>query len=111
VIERAVVLFQAERGPLDLQLTRKRFQSTPPLPLSARGAIPTRKAEEPPPRSATDIIPAADFRELERRNIIAALDKCAWRVAGDRGAAKLLGIPASTLNYQMKTLGIERRSD
>jgi transcriptional regulator with GAF, ATPase, and Fis domain len=106
VIERAVVLFQTDRGTLDLQLTRRRFHSTAPAPL------PPRKpdTEAPARLSSEGIIPAADFRELERRNILAALDKCAWRVAGERGAAKLLGIPASTLTYQMKTLGIERRS-
>jgi len=106
VIERAVVLFQTDRGALDLQLTRRRFQSTAPAPL------PLRKpdTEAPARLPAEGIIPAADFRELERRNILAALDKCAWRVAGERGAAKLLGIPASTLTYQMKTLGIERRN-
>jgi len=110
VIERAVVLFQADRGPLDLQLTRKRFPSTAPVSITSRSANPARKSEDAAPLSSAGIIPAADFRELERRNIVAALDKCAWRVAGDRGAAKLLGIPASTLTYQMKTLGIERRS-
>jgi transcriptional regulator with GAF, ATPase, and Fis domain len=109
VIERAVVLFQSDRGPLDLQLTRKRFQSTAPT----RSPLPVRRPEPgitPPVAGEDGIIPAADFRELERRNILAALDKCAWRVAGERGAAKLLGIPASTLTYQMKALGIERQS-
>jgi len=109
VIERAVVLFQTDRGPLDLQLARKRFQSSAPAVIAPR-PVTERRSEAPAKLGNDDgIIPAADFRELERRNIVAALDKCAWRVAGDRGAAKLLGIPASTLTYQMKSLGIERR--
>jgi transcriptional regulator with GAF, ATPase, and Fis domain len=54
------------------------------------------------------VIPAARFRELERSNIVAALERCAWRVAGEHGAARLLGMKPSTLAYQMKALGIER---
>jgi transcriptional regulator with GAF, ATPase, and Fis domain len=56
-----------------------------------------------------NVISAARFRELERDNILLALERCGWRISGERGAAKLLGLKPSTLAYQMKTLGIERR--
>jgi transcriptional regulator with GAF, ATPase, and Fis domain len=102
VIERAVVLHQSEGGLLDLQLARRRaHKSVPP-----RAARETHDAREPV--ASTPVMAAADLRELERKNILAALEQCAWRVAGEHGAAKLLGMPASTLTYQMKTLGIER---
>jgi transcriptional regulator with GAF, ATPase, and Fis domain len=45
---------------------------------------------------------------LERRNLRRALEASGWRVAGDRGAAKLLGMNPSTLSSRMKALGIRR---
>jgi transcriptional regulator with GAF, ATPase, and Fis domain len=54
------------------------------------------------------VIPISHFRELEKKNILIALERCAWKIAGDQGAARLLGMKPSTLAYQMKTLGIER---
>ena len=43
---------------------------------------------------------------LERDNTLRALDECDWKIAGDRGAARLLDIPASTLASRMKALDI-----
>ncbi|MBT6278222.1 MAG: hypothetical protein HOI95_29315 [Chromatiales bacterium] len=40
--------------------------------------------------------------------MIAALRHCHGRVSGPDGAAKLLGLKASTLAYRMKNFGIER---
>jgi transcriptional regulator with GAF, ATPase, and Fis domain len=54
------------------------------------------------------VLSAAQLQELERRNIVNALSQCSWKIAGDSGAARLLGMKPSTLAYQMKTLGIER---
>jgi transcriptional regulator with GAF, ATPase, and Fis domain len=102
VLERAVVLQRSERGPFELQLARGRTRrSAPP------------RASTPLPHAATPsdeghVMSSADLRELERRNITAALERCGWRVAGDHGAAKLLGLAPSTLTYQMKALRIER---
>ncbi|NJR31213.1 hypothetical protein HC762_00185 [bacterium] len=36
------------------------------------------------------------------------LDVTGWRVSGERGAARLLGIKPTTLMARMKKLGIER---
>ena len=98
ILERALVLQRTEGGALSLSLARK---SAPPV------------CKPPPPVIACDdlsVISAERFRELERNNILRALDQCAWRIAGEQGAAKLLGLPPSTLAYQMKSLGIERRT-
>jgi transcriptional regulator with GAF, ATPase, and Fis domain len=46
--------------------------------------------------------------ENERQHILKTLEKTDWKVAGSRGAAKMLGIPASTLSFHMKKLGIIR---
>jgi transcriptional regulator with GAF, ATPase, and Fis domain len=96
ILERAVVLQHSEGGELELSLAgRSRRPSAPPM-VSARVV------------NTPDVIPVAQLRELERRNMLAALEKCAWKIAGDQGAARLLGLKPSTLAYQMKTLGIER---
>ena len=47
--------------------------------------------------------------EMERKHIQDALEKCGWMVGGKDGAASLLDIPRSTLQYRMKRLGIEAR--
>ncbi len=46
--------------------------------------------------------------ELERRYILEVLNATNWRVKGPKGAAALLGMPASTLYSKMIKLGIKR---
>ena len=45
-------------------------------------------------------------KEMEKRHIEKALKYCGGAVGGKTGAAKLLGIPRTTLQYRMKKLGI-----
>jgi transcriptional regulator with GAF, ATPase, and Fis domain len=52
---------------------------------------------------------AKEFEDLERENIVAALEASDWKVAGANGAATLLGIKPTTLSSRMKALGIERK--
>jgi PAS domain S-box-containing protein len=52
---------------------------------------------------------AKELEELERNNIIAALEASEWKVAGESGAAQLLGVKPTTLSSRMKVLGIERK--
>jgi transcriptional regulator with GAF, ATPase, and Fis domain len=55
--------------------------------------------------------PAGDcvtLKENERRHILWALEKTNWKVRGKGGAAELLGVPASTLAFRMKKVGIRR---
>lgn len=58
--------------------------------------------------SLGDYLTAAEFRELEKRNIRCALEAANWRVSGENGAAALLGVKPSTLAYQVKSLGLKR---
>jgi transcriptional regulator with GAF, ATPase, and Fis domain len=48
--------------------------------------------------------------EMERKHIERALAKCGGVIGGKYGAARLLGIPRSTLQYRMKKLGIDNNS-
>jgi transcriptional regulator with GAF, ATPase, and Fis domain len=105
ILERAVVMQQAGGGAFELQLGRR---SPQPRAASVSVSIAPEAPRATSMTANSAVIPAAEFRELERQNILAALYRCEWRVAGERGAAKLLGMKPSTLAYQMKTLGIDR---
>ena len=48
-------------------------------------------------------------REMEKQHIEGALKHCRGIVGGKHGAARLLGIPRTTLQYRMKKLGIRNR--
>jgi predicted ATPase len=54
--------------------------------------------------------PPATLEEAQREHIVDALERTAWRVSGERGAARLLGIKPTTLEARMKKLGIVRPS-
>jgi PAS domain S-box-containing protein len=49
-----------------------------------------------------------ELQQLECENIRRALKAANWKVAGESGAANLLGIPPSTLSSRIKALGIKR---
>lgn len=46
--------------------------------------------------------------DVEREHIIAVLEKTNWKVSGEKGAAKILGLNPTTLEARMKKMGIER---
>jgi len=56
----------------------------------------------------SDQVPTLE--ELERQHIISVLDQTGWRVSGEKGAAKLLGLKPTTLEARMKKLGITRKA-
>jgi len=49
------------------------------------------------------------FEENERKNILYALNATNWRISGPNGAAKILGIKATTLDYRIKKLGLKKQ--
>jgi transcriptional regulator of acetoin/glycerol metabolism len=95
VIERAVITSQGGRLNLDRALPEidKDISTTT-----------TALAEEQTERIRT----IHEIEELERQNLIRALEATNWRVSGENGAARLLGINSSTLSSRMKALGIKR---
>jgi formate hydrogenlyase transcriptional activator len=82
VIERAVIL--SNRGKIELD-----DQLTAPL------ADAPKKA-------------AATLEEIERDHIRSVLERVGWRVSGERGAARILGLKRTTLEGRMSKLRISR---
>ena len=55
-----------------------------------------------------EFVTDAEFRELERANIIAAFSHASGRTWSKAGVAALLRLKPSTLAYRMKVLGIPK---
>jgi transcriptional regulator with GAF, ATPase, and Fis domain len=51
---------------------------------------------------------ARTLDEVQREHILSVLERTGWKVSGERGAAKLLGMKPTTLEARMKRLGITR---
>ena len=71
---------------------------------SATSAI----ADRPAHLSSVTIRTAQELEELERANILRALESVNWKISGDGGAARLLGMNPSTLTSRMKALNIKK---
>ena len=90
VIERAAILGDGKR--LDIE--------------RALGGSP-KVAEATPPSPTADPFPTLD--DAIRAHIERALARCAGRIDGPRGAARLLAIHPNTLRSRMAKLGIRAR--
>lgn len=55
-----------------------------------------------------EIVTDAEMKRRERENLIAALQKCTWKIYGDDSATKLLGIKPTTLSARIKKFGIQK---
>jgi len=94
VIERAVIT--ANNGCLNLD---RALPEVLPIKVSSVDMIPFVRGR---------ILSAKELEELEHANILRALDAAKWKVSGEKGAAALLGLPASTLSSRMKVLKIQK---
>lgn len=92
VIERAVIM--AHDG-------RLRFEELFPAPIS-------RVGQKPVPAPDGSFITQRDWSQLDRENVLAALNRTNGRVSGPGGAAELLGIKPTTLRSRLKARGIEQ---
>lgn len=84
VIERAVILMQDNTLRLD--------------------DLPSR----PPDHAEADKPVSENLAEVEKNHILKILTECNWIIDGNRGAARKLNLPASTLRDRIKKLGIRR---
>ncbi len=95
IIERAVITSRDRKLNLDRALP----ESVGDLAVASAGDEAAAKR----------VRTAKELEDLERENIVAALEASDWKVAGANGAATLLGIKPTTLSSRMKALGIERK--
>ena len=98
IIERAVITSRDGHLNLDRALPESVNAAA-----AALGPVVADKA------TAQHVRTAKELEELERSNIIAALEAAEWKVAGEKGAAQLLGVKPTTLGSRMKALNIERK--
>jgi len=98
VIERALILSKGGPLRLDLEGTTRASGKPPPM-------------QDDVPGEDREILTEKELQQQERRNLVAALERTNWQVAGPGGAAELLGVKPTTLNYRMKTYGIRRPAD
>ncbi len=97
VIERGVIT--ARHGELNLDYA---------LPQNSAGDLATGGQAALVSAPSGTVLTIGQLQQVERDNLLLALQQCGWRVAGINGAARLLGMPASTLQSRMKALGIKR---
>lgn len=96
VIELAVIT--STKGVLNLERA---------LPGDTVGTAPL-VGDSPGPSEQT-VRTMKELHEIERENILLALNKTNWRVSGEKGAARLLGVPPTTLSSRIKALGIKKQ--
>jgi transcriptional regulator with GAF, ATPase, and Fis domain len=95
VVERAVIITRGEE--LDLREV---------LPLHKLQPVPERRDAGTQQAVRTK----EELRELEKDTLLRALEQAKWKVAGEQGAARMLGVPPSTLSSRMKALRSQRPS-
>jgi transcriptional regulator of acetoin/glycerol metabolism len=61
-----------------------------------------------PNRAPSEKDATGNLGDMERKHIVAVLEKTDWRIAGQGGAAEVLGLKRTTLHAKMKKLGIKR---
>jgi len=99
VIERALITSPDGRG-LDLARALPDATSSPAaLEAATSGSAALDEGR---------ILTAQELRDLERDNLVRALEAARWKVSGAGGAAELLGVKPNTLGSRMKALGIRR---
>jgi formate hydrogenlyase transcriptional activator len=73
------------------------------------GSGPTLHVPAPWPVDSPTPGPVGEaIADLERHHILHVLNKTGWRIRGDGGAAKALGLKPTTLEHRMASLGITR---
>jgi formate hydrogenlyase transcriptional activator len=61
-----------------------------------------------PKQASSETNATGNLQDMERMHIVAVLEKTDWRLAGQDGAAEVLGLKRTTLQAKMKKLGIKR---
>lgn len=93
VIERAVIIAQANRLVFDLPKSSKN-----------RNVVPPNQIAE----TSGTVLTFDDLKQFERQNILNALHRTNWKIFGENGAAALLGIPPTTLTTRIQRMGLKK---
>jgi PAS domain S-box-containing protein len=97
VLERALIL--SSNGKLDLSRAIPRRDGRMQLEVTPINSADCEK-----------VLSCHELQELERRNLVRALEICRWKISGERGVATLMDLPPSTVASRIKALGIRRNS-
>ena len=77
--------------------------------IASRGVtLPVMEILEPENRPILGRTRGKTLAKIERDHMIRVLEDCYWRIEGENGAAKILGLNPSTLRGRMRKLGIHR---
>jgi PAS domain S-box-containing protein len=93
VIERAVILSPRNVLRLDLSMSNPMDHNQ----LSEQAAD-----------GDSVVLNEVEMRELQKKNLLAALKQTDWKVSGAGGAAELLGVKPTTLADRIKTFGVKK---
>ncbi len=96
IIERAVVMYPSSKKPISFH-----------IPATADAGV-TNVALVDASELGAPVVPMEQLKQLMRSNVENALRLSGGKVAGEGGAAELLGVKPSTLTYQIKALGIDK---
>ncbi|MDH3532740.1 MAG: sigma 54-interacting transcriptional regulator [Gammaproteobacteria bacterium] len=94
VIERAVILSPKNVLRLDLSM--------------ANTVLENEQKTVTRSRPDGEVLTEDEMRDLQRNNLIAALQQTGWRVSGPNGAAQLLGVRPTTLADRIRSFGIRK---
>lgn len=97
-VERALLLSSGSRLEIERVLTG---EADPEIDLPAAPGVDAGPG-------VSRVLTAEEMRRLERENLRRAMEACGWKVAGRSGAARLLGLPPSTLASRLQVLGLRR---
>jgi transcriptional regulator with GAF, ATPase, and Fis domain len=92
VIERALITSKSGKLRFHLPGSELLAPASPPEPAAA----------------ASEVLTDAAIREMERGNLLAALEQADWKIYGAGGAAELLGLKPTTVASRIQRLGLER---
>ena len=97
LIERALILSPGGRLHFDLPTADRTLFN----PLDSRTPLSGDDSDAP-------VMREEDIKDLQRRNIVAALKQSGGKIYGRKGAAELLGIKPTTLTERIKAMGITK---
>jgi transcriptional regulator with GAF, ATPase, and Fis domain len=95
IIERAVIT--SSHGSL-------RFD----LPTAAEGKPASHQRELVTSRTEQKVYTEFEMLQIQRKNILAALQQCSWKIYGADGTAALLGLNPTTLVARIKKLSLKK---